>query len=51
MCVNQCESWLKELVGDEYCNLSRGKRVWIGLEKLEYNKEDAHAICYVSLGC
>ncbi|KAF3500780.1 hypothetical protein F2Q69_00040117 [Brassica cretica] len=27
VCVNQCESWLKELVDDEYCNLSRGKRI------------------------
>jgi len=49
VCVNECESWLIDLLIDEHCNLCRGIKVLIGLEKLECIKKVVHAIYYVSL--
>ena len=47
--MNKCEDWLRNLLVEWQCNLCKDKRVLIGLEKLEYNKRVAHAICYVFL--
>jgi len=50
VCVNKCESWLRNLLVEWQCNLCRDKRVLIGLEKLECTKKVAHAIYYVFFG-